>query len=174
MKAVIIDRHGSYDVLRYVTDFPEPVAAAGEAIVRVAATTLNRIDTLMRSGYPGITLKFPHVAGADIAGIIVEAPAGSGFAAGERVAAYPVVHCGECEWCRKGRTGLCLAWQFFGMHRHGSYGELVRVPVRCLVRIPDTVSFEHAKSPAFSRSVWMTSSSKLSAVGTPGQPVTSA
>ena len=145
MRAVVINRHGDADVLQYRTDLPDPRPASGEVIVELGATSLNRIDLFVRSGYPGITFDFPHVPGADIAGTVVMVGSNvSDFSEGDRVVAWPLVACGDCPPCRKGRRALCEDWQYFGLHRHGSYAEYVRVPVESLVRLPDDLSFETA------------------------------
>ncbi len=145
MRAIVINRHGDADVLEYRTDMPDPHLGPGEALVRVEATSLNRIDLFVRGGYPGMSLDFPHVPGADVAGTVVDvAPDVTEFAEGERVVAWPLVACGECVLCRKGRRALCVNWQYIGLHRHGSYADYVRMPTDSLMRLPDNVSFETA------------------------------
>ena len=145
MRAIVINRHGDADVLEYRTDVPDPQPESGDVIVELGATSLNRIDLFVRSGYPGITFDFPHVPGADIAGTVVEVGSDvTDVAEGDRVVVWPLVACGECPLCRKGRRALCENWQYFGLHRHGSYAEYVRVPVESLVPLPDDLSFETA------------------------------
>jgi len=39
---------------------------------------------------------------------------------------------------------LCQNWQYFGMHRAGGYAELVTVPERCCIRLPDGVDAAEA------------------------------
>jgi len=92
MRAIVINDHGDADVLEYRTDMPDPQLHSGEALVRVEATSLNRIDLFVRGGYPGMTFDFPHVPGADVAGTVVEvAPDVTEFADGDRVVAWPLV-----------------------------------------------------------------------------------
>ncbi|HEX7637457.1 MAG TPA: NAD(P)H-quinone oxidoreductase, partial [Burkholderiaceae bacterium] len=50
MRAVEIAGHGGPEMLRAVTR-PRPVAGAGEALVRVAASGVNRPDVLQRKGH---------------------------------------------------------------------------------------------------------------------------
>src|SRR2546428_7205724 len=47
MRAVVYDRYGPPDVLR-LADVERPVPAAGEVLVKVHATTVNRFDTATR------------------------------------------------------------------------------------------------------------------------------
>ena len=63
---------GGPEVLEY-TDAPDPVPGAGDVVLDVAATALNRLDVLQRNGWyhmPGFT--YPHIAGMDIAGVVSE------------------------------------------------------------------------------------------------------
>jgi NADPH2:quinone reductase len=145
MKAVILNENGATDKLIYTTDFPVPEIGPEEVLVKIKATTINRADLVIRNGYPGLTLSFPHILGGDITGV-VEKPGSSiiDFKQGDRVLSWSIVACGKCEWCKKGRGGLCFNWQYFGMHRNGSYAEYAAVPVSSLIKLPDNVSFEDA------------------------------
>jgi NADPH:quinone reductase-like Zn-dependent oxidoreductase len=71
MKAVRFHDYGDPDVLRY-EDVDEPVAGAGQARVRVAATTFNGVDGNIRAGLMQgpMPLTLPHVPGLDVAGTI--------------------------------------------------------------------------------------------------------
>ena len=52
MHAVVIHRHGGPEVLSY-EEVPRPEPGPGQALVRVGATSLNRLDLWARSGPPG-------------------------------------------------------------------------------------------------------------------------
>jgi len=145
MKAVLLNENGGTDKLVYKTDFPAPHIKADEVLVNVKATTVNRSDTIIRAGYPGLSLNFPHILGGDIAGVIEETGSDvTDFRKGDRVVCWPITACGKCEWCLKGRPGLCFNWQYFGMHRWGGYAEYAAVSHASLIRLPDNVSFEDA------------------------------
>lgn len=79
--------YGGTEVL-CLEERPVPVMGPGEALVRVCAIGINPADVKWRAGmFAGFhPLRFPHVPGYDIAGV-VEASAGGRFAAGMRVAA---------------------------------------------------------------------------------------
>src|ERR1700733_1770177 len=71
MKAVFFEKFGGADVLQY-GDLPDPVAAAGEAVVDVHAASVNAADWKFRGGEYGrhAETKFPQIPGRDFSGII--------------------------------------------------------------------------------------------------------
>ncbi len=145
MRAVVLYQTGDPEVLQYREDIPEPQLQPDEVLVRVRATSLNRVDIVIRRGYPGLELRLPHILGGDIAGEIVECgSAVEHLRPGQRVLVYPIVWCGRCSLCRRGLENLCVNWQYFGMHRAGSYAEYVAVPARCCIELPENVDFAEA------------------------------
>jgi NADPH:quinone reductase-like Zn-dependent oxidoreductase len=145
MKAVILNENGGTDKLIYTEDFPVPEIMPDEVLVKLKATTINRADLVIRTGYPGLSLNFPHILGGDIAGVIEKTGSNvKNFKPGERIVSWSIAACGECEWCKKGRGGLCFNWQYFGMHRRGSYAEYAAVPASSLIKLPDNISYEDA------------------------------
>ncbi len=147
MKAVIIPRHGGAEVLEYVKDFPDPKPAEHEVVVRVAASTVNQMDLLVRNGYPNRAIPLPHVPGGDVVGTIEEIGAKvSSVKPGQRVLVYPLLSCGQCSLCRSGRPNLCADWKTVGIHHHGGYAEKVAVPADNVLPLPDELDFQHAAS----------------------------
>jgi NADPH2:quinone reductase len=69
-----------------LADLPIPEPGPGQALVRVTATSLNFPDLLMTRGGYQLKPPLPFVPGMEIAGEVVGAPEGSGFAPGMRVA----------------------------------------------------------------------------------------
>ena len=142
MKAIVLHEHGGK--LCY-EDFSEPKIGGRDVLVKIGATSVNRIDLFVREGYPGIAIKFPHIPGADIAGTV--AAVGTSvrlFKRGDRVLAWPLVACGRCEMCRKEKRWLCLNWQYFGLHIDGSYSEYAIVHEESFLTLPPNISFEEA------------------------------
>ena len=70
------------------------------------------------------------VMGHEFAGVIEEAGAGvRSFRAGDRVVVQPLIFCGECEFCRRGLTNLCVRKKMFGvMDLNGSMATFVTAP----------------------------------------------
>jgi NADPH:quinone reductase-like Zn-dependent oxidoreductase len=145
MRAVILKENGGTNKLIYTTEQPVPEIKPNEVLVNVKATSVNRADIVIRNGYPGLSLKFPHILGGDISGVVAKTGSDvKDFKEGDRVLAWSIVSEAEDEWSRKGKAGQSVSWQYFGMHRHGSYAEFTAVPESSLIRLPDNVSFEDA------------------------------
>lgn len=87
MKAVIIDKYGGPEVLRFA-DAPDPAPGPGDLLVRVAATSVNPFDIKQRTGeYDGFApVKFPGILGSDFSGTVVKCGAAvKKFRPGDRV-----------------------------------------------------------------------------------------
>lgn len=146
MKAILFHTHGGPEVLQY-TDFPDPQPKPGEALVRLRAAALNRVDIFVRNGWPGLKLEYPHIPGADGAGEVIALGEGaSGLQVGDQVVINANLGCGECEACKSGRDNLCRNWHLLGETTRGTYCEFISLPVRQLYKIPN--GFDHHKAAA--------------------------
>jgi len=144
MRAIVIKRHGGPEVLEGA-ELPDPVAGPGEAVVRVRACALNRLDVWTRLGQSGRSVDLPHVLGSDIAGeVLALGTPTEGIAPGQRVMVSPGVSCGRCRLCLSGEDNSCRQYRLLGYQLPGGYAERVRCPVVNLIPIPDHVSFEEA------------------------------
>ena len=101
MKAARFHSHGGPEVIAVETA-PDPVPQPGQVLVRVRACALNHLDLWQRRGLERVTIPFPHISGADVAGEVVAAPAGE-LAPGTRVLLQPGLSCGRCAACLDGR-----------------------------------------------------------------------
>lgn len=166
MKATLFRQHGGPEVLEY-TDFPTPEPKPGEALIRLRASALNRMDVMVRNGWPGLKLELPHINGADGAGEIValnpplpaalsEALAETKrddleigeFSVGDRVVINANLGCGHCEFCLTGKDNMCLNWHLLGETVRGTYAEYVAVPVRQLYKLPPDFDYHQAAASA--------------------------
>jgi len=142
MKAVIISEHGDVDRLTYA-DVPKPQITNEEALVRVKACALNRLDIWTLQGMPGIKIQMPHILGCDIAGEVAEIKSSSSkIKEGARVVVSPGISCGQCEFCTSGWDSLCDQYQILGFQVNGGYAEFAKVPVRNLIPVSTRYSFE--------------------------------
>ena len=135
MKAAVLESRGREGLK--LRDFPKPVPGANEALLRVHAVGLNRVDLYMRDVGVGITHALPIVQGVEAAGIVAEAPQGSGLRVGQKAILYSNAFCGRCRYCLAGDQPLCLNANIMGEHRHGSLAEYVAMPAHCFFALPD-------------------------------------
>jgi putative PIG3 family NAD(P)H quinone oxidoreductase len=117
MKAVLLDGFGGVDVLK-VGEAERPRPAAGQVLVKVVATSINRPDLVQREG------KYPpppgdsELLGLEVAGTIAELGEGvTGWSVGERV---------------------------MSLVGGGAYAEYAVAYASHLMRIPEAMSFEQA------------------------------
>ncbi len=156
MKAVAMDSHGGPEVLTY-RELPDPqLADDNEALVRIEAAAVNRLDIYVREGWPNLFLQFPHILGADGAGVVeARGTAVTQADVGERVVLDPSLPCGTCDACRRGEEVLCAEYRILGEHVDGTYAELVKVPGENLLPLPDGVSLESsAAAPTTFMTAW--------------------
>jgi NADPH:quinone reductase len=115
MRAIVFTAAGGPEVIDH-REVPDPVAGAGEVVVRVRATAVNRADLLQRMGFypapPGVPADIP---GLELAGEVESD--GAIFKAGARV---------------------------YGLAGGGTYAEKVVVHERTLAQIPDGLDFVQA------------------------------
>ncbi len=86
MRAHVIERFGGPEVFTGV-DLPDPVTRPGHVLIRVDATSVNPIDTKIRSGaLAALAPAFPAVLHGDVAGTVEAVGEGvSRFAPGDEV-----------------------------------------------------------------------------------------
>ncbi|AWB84566.1 NADP-dependent oxidoreductase [Corynebacterium liangguodongii] len=89
MKAIVQHEFGGPETLQ-VAEVDSPTPGAGEVVVKVTASTVNPLDTLIREGK---ALKeftpLPFIPGWDVAGTVAEVGEGAPFEPGQRVFGMP-------------------------------------------------------------------------------------
>src|SRR6185295_525073 len=81
----------------------------GECLVRLVATGVCHTDAYTMSGRDPSGL-FPAVLGHEGGGIVEEVGAGvKSLKPGDHVIPLYIPECGECKFCRSGKTNLCQA-----------------------------------------------------------------
>jgi NADPH:quinone reductase-like Zn-dependent oxidoreductase len=135
MKAAVLERHGAEGVSW--RDFPDPAPVPGESVLKVAASSLNRVDLYMRDNGAGITHTLPQVMGVEAAGEIVHAEPGSGLKPGMKAVLFSEDYCGRCRHCLAGDQPLCENVKIMGEHRHGGFADYIAMPSRCFMPLAD-------------------------------------
>lgn len=120
-------------------DVPEPVPEADEVLVRVEAVGICGSDMHAYHGHDSRRPP-PLILGHEAAGHIASGPR-----KGERVTINPLVVDPSCPYAIEGRWHLSPTRQIISMPpRPGAFAELVRIPARNLVAIPDNMPITHA------------------------------
>jgi len=131
MKAVEITSYGAPEVLR-LCERPDPVAAAGEVLIRVSASGINRPDVFQRTGNYPVPPGASDIPGLEVAGVIV-----SGDAAA------------------MAQAGLKVGDRVCALVAGGGYAELCTAPVAQCLPVPQGLSdIEAASLPETFFTVW--------------------
>ncbi len=102
---------------RNISDLPQ-----NGVLIRVHYSSLNYKDALSASGNKGITRKYPHTPGIDVAGV-VETSNSDNFKAGDKV--------------------ICTGYDL-GMNTPGGFAEYVNVPAEWVLPLPENLSMREA------------------------------
>jgi NADPH:quinone reductase-like Zn-dependent oxidoreductase len=145
MLAVTIRSNGGPEAV-LVDEVPRPaVEEPDDVVVALRAAALNHLDLFVIRGLPNLKPRFPHVLGADGAGIVeAVGSAVTRVRVGDRVLLDPGVSCRSCEYCRAGEHSLCTTYRLLGEHLPGTFAEAVRVPEWNAYPVPDGVAWADA------------------------------
>jgi len=145
MKAVVY--HAPGDIR--TEDVPVPPCGDDEIRVKVDACAVCGTDLkTYRHGNPRI--KPPKIMGHEFTGLVETVGSRvEGFSIGERVVMATSVSCGECAYCRRGWTNLCVDLAPMGFTYEGGMAEYTVIPARAIrnghvVKVPAGVKAEHA------------------------------
>ncbi len=143
MRAVFIDGHEGLASVKVGTR-PKPQPGPGEVLIRIAASTINRVDLYMCNDGSGFRHALPLTLGVDGAGVIEAVGANvKTRKAGERVVIYPA-RFGLDEFSRRGDQMLSYARAVPGENIDGCFAEYIAMPEECAFPIAPSLSFQHA------------------------------
>jgi alcohol dehydrogenase len=133
MKAFVINRYSKDESLQLV-DLTEPIIKENEVLVEIHATSVNQLDTKIKTGEFKLLLpyKFPLILGHDVAGIIKKVGSKvSQFKVGDEVFARPADF------------------------KIGSFAEYIAINENDIALKPKNISMEEAASfPLVALTVW--------------------
>lgn len=121
-RALVVSEAGDGKFTREVKSREIESLPEGEVLIKVKYSSLNYKDALSAAGNRGVTRKYPHTPGVDVAGV-VETCGGGEFVPGDEV----VTH------------GYDL-----GMDTSGGFGQYVRVPAKWVLPLPDGLGLEES------------------------------
>jgi 2-desacetyl-2-hydroxyethyl bacteriochlorophyllide A dehydrogenase len=140
MKAAVW--YGGTDIR--IEDIPTPKIKDDEVLVRVKAVSICGSDV---HAYRGVSKRRipPLIMGHEFSGEIAKlGRTVKGLREGDRVVIEPVLSCGKCALCQRGRSNICENMRLVGLHLSGAFSEYVPIPVSKCHALPDAVSFEEA------------------------------
>ena len=121
-----------------VQQVARPAPGPGQALIRVEVVGICGSDLHFFEGQNPYA-NYPQTQGHEFSGR-VEA-FGDGYQGpvrvGQRVSVEPLIPCGECYPCRRGRPNCCTRLQVLGVHTAGAFAEYVTVPVGTLYPADD-------------------------------------
>ena len=142
MKAVQLLTHGTPGQFQF-GEIPDPVPGNDELLVRVRACGVNHLDIWLEQGDLPMPIALPRIGGSEVAGeILALGEDVDQWRVGDRVAVQSNLYCGTCEFCLRGEDSICLNARLLGIQCDGGFAEMVKVPARCIVALPENLSFE--------------------------------
>lgn len=142
MRALVVERTGEGPDRLEIASVLDPIARAGEVVVRVDSCGICGSDVHSlehKTRQPG------QIMGHEFSGTVAELGEGvADWSVGAQVAVDPHGACGECEWCRRDVNLRCPNSRHIGLSDPGAYAEYVSVPATQLSRVPQGVSLEAA------------------------------
>ena len=117
-----------------------PKLQPDELLVHVDACGVCGTDFHIYEG--NAPAKIPVVLGHEYTGIIIDA--GNKFdklKIGDKIAINPNIHCGYCEFCRKGKINLCSNLKALGVTLNGGMSQFSVVPITQAHLLPNDFPF---------------------------------
>ena len=135
MKALV---YTGREQLKY-KQVPEPKLANGEILIKVEAVGICGSDIYAYLSHDE-RRPAPLILVHEVAGLIVE-----GKNSGERVTVNPLLSCGICSFCVKGRNNICPKRQLISMPpKDGGFGDYLTIPEKNTILLPQNIDVRYA------------------------------
>lgn len=144
MKALV--KYGNKAGEVEIRDVPVPEIGPDDVLLQTKAVGICGWDIEMWRHKMANPVTVPVIQGHEFCGVICKLGGNvEDFSEGDRVVSETsAVICGQCPQCITGNYHLCGKRKGFGYGVDGAFTDYVKVPCRCLHRMPDNVSFDHA------------------------------
>jgi len=119
-KAMVVSETAEKTFVREIRQRALSDLPAGELIIEVKYSSLNYKDALSATGNKGVTRKYPHTPGIDVAGVVVDSTTKS-FGVGEQV--------------------IVMGFDL-GMNTSGGFGQYISVPSGWAIKLPQGLSLK--------------------------------
>jgi (R,R)-butanediol dehydrogenase/meso-butanediol dehydrogenase/diacetyl reductase len=136
MKAAVFKKRDEMAVI----DVPDPIAGAGEVVLKVHNCGICGSD--LHAVQYGIGMAADTVMGHEFCGEIhAMGPDVNGYQLGDRVTSLPYFACGVCAWCQRDDAMHCSRLRSLGLGQlPGAYAEFVACSAASLLKLPANVS----------------------------------
>jgi threonine dehydrogenase-like Zn-dependent dehydrogenase len=104
------------------------------AVSAVCGSDLKMIKRPFRPGF--------QIPGHEFAGKVIESYDGSSSLMGERVTAFPMFSCLQCDSCKRREYRDCMHKPSLGFDLQGTYAEEVIIDERFAIRLHDKITYE--------------------------------
>jgi len=139
MKALVLTGNGVF----VYKEVPMPQKYHQKAyLLRVYAAGICGSD--LHRGFEGGVYHYPLVMGHEFSAVIEEDFSGSLYKKGDTVAVYPLLPCGQCDFCYAGDFIGCKSYDYLGSRRDGAFAEYVYAPEQNLFLLPEHLDPLHA------------------------------
>ncbi len=140
MKAAVLIAPGKFNI----EERPIPEPKENEVLIKVEACGICTLEQRLFSG--AMRLPLPLVPGHESSGRIeaIGSKVVEELVPGQRVALDLVERCGECYYCRIGKSNLCLNRYKDAARMLGGFSEYIVVRPNQIFSVSDSVSYEEA------------------------------
>jgi L-iditol 2-dehydrogenase len=140
MHELFIEKPGD---LKMRKSAPAPAPKGNEVKVKVIYGGICGSDLrVLRGTVPYAT--YPCRPGHEILGTVLEAGEKSPYKIGTKVVSFPNTYCGQCEFCRQGKTNICKEKKAFGVTCDGLFAQEIIIDTEFVVPIPSNMPDERA------------------------------
>lgn len=115
-----------------------------DVLIKVKAAGICGSDIAIYRGTNPVAT-YPRVIGHEFAGEVTQVGKDcTRIRVGDHVTVNPVMNCGHCRVCRKGRGNVCANLKVIGVHEDGGYREYVSVPEQNCFTVGKDMPWEKA------------------------------
>jgi 2-desacetyl-2-hydroxyethyl bacteriochlorophyllide A dehydrogenase len=140
VRAAVLVEPGRFEI----RELPDPIAGPNEILVKLKACGICTIEQRLYSG--AMKMPLPLVPGHEASGQIMEVGSAvvGDFKPGAKVALDLVTRCGECYYCKIGKSNLCSNRFNEGQRVLGGFAEYIAVKPSQVYAVSEALSFDEA------------------------------
>lgn len=139
MKVIKVIKPGDIQIIE--EEIPQTLEA-NLVLIKIKAAGICGSDISIFKGTSPVAT-YPRVIGHEFAGEVVAIGSEvKSVQVGDHVAVNPVIGCGECRVCKKGRSNVCANMTVIGVHTDGGFREYAAMPENNVFKVSKDISWE--------------------------------